>query len=160
MIEIILPIPTESKYAIHDTWIACTVANNGKMEYLDEKTIKYRQHGNNQVGTDKISHKFSKLQQVRDLFIEVKLGLFKTYVENDRIFSDELKEKNKKALNYFEMIKDKKHINLRQWNVFHDLYKTETLSYYLLNFFIMNLPGISKGLFAIRYGILKILGKR
>ena len=159
-IKMILPIPTQSKYAIHDTWIACTVANNGKMEYLDEKTIKYRQHGNNQVGTDKISHKFSKLQQVRDLFIEVKLGLFRTYVENDRIFNDELKEKNKKALNYFEMIKDKKHINLKQWNVFHDLYKTETLSYYLLNFFIMNLPGISKGLFAIRYGVLKILGKR
>lgn len=159
-IEMILPIPTQSKYAIHDTWIACTVANNGKMEYLDEKTIKYRQHGNNQVGTDKISHKFSKLQQVRDLFIEVKLGLFRTYVENDRIFNDELKEKNKKALNYFEMIKDKKHVNFRQWNVFHDLYKTETFSYYLLNFFIMNLPGISKGLFAIRYGVLKILGKR
>ena len=159
-IKMILPIPTQSKYAIHDTWIACTVANNGKMEYLDEKTIKYRQHGNNQVGTDKISHKFSKLQQVRDLFIEVKLGLFRTYVENDRIFNDELKEKNKKALNYFKMIKDKKHVNFRQWNVFHDLYKTETLSYYLLNFFIMNLPGISKGLFAIRYGVLKILGKR
>ena len=159
-IKMILPIPTQSKYAIHDTWIACTVANNGKMEYLDEKTIKYRQHGNNQVGTDKISHKFSKLQQVRDLFIEVKLGLFITYVENDRIFNDELKEKNKKALNYFKMIKDKKHVNFRQWNVFHDLYKTETFSYYLLNFFIMNLPGISKGLFAIRYGVLKILGKR
>ena len=159
-IKMILPIPTQSKYAIHDTWIACTVANNGKMEYLDEKTIKYRQHGNNQVGTDKISHKFSKLQQVRDLFIEVKLGLFRTYVENDRIFNDELKEKNKKALNYFKMIKDKKHVNFRQWNVFHDLYKTETFSYYLLNFFIMNLPGISKGLFAIRYGVLKILGKR
>ena len=96
-IEIILPIPTESKYAIHDTWIACTVANNGKMEYLDEKTIKYRQHGNNQVGTDKISHGFKNIEQVRELFINVKLGVFGTYVENNDKFPKELQEQNKKS---------------------------------------------------------------
>lgn len=159
-IELILPLPTESKYAIHDTWIASTISNKGKIEYLDEKTIKYRQHGNNQVGTDKISHKFKELDQVRELFLDVKLGLFRTYVKNDRIFNDKLKEQNKKALAYFEMIKNKKYFNFRQWNIFHELYKTETLSYYMLNFAIMNLPGISRGLFKIRYIILKVLGKR
>lgn len=159
-IDTILPLPLTSKYAIHDTWIACTVANMGKMAYLDEKTIKYRQHGNNQVGTDKISHKFKKLDQVRELFIEVKLGLFETYVSNDRIFSEELKKQNKEILEYFEMIKNKKHFNFRKWNVFHNLYKTETFSYYILNFLIMNFPGPSRVLFKIRYGILKVLGKR
>lgn len=159
-LNLILPLPTESKYAIHDTWIACTVANKGKVEYLDEKTIKYRQHGTNQVGTDKISHGFKKLDQVRNLFIEVKIGLFKTYVNNDRIFNDELKKQNIEALEYFEMIKDKRYFNFKKWNVFHKLYKTETCSYYILNFLIMNLPGISRGLFKIRYCILKILGKR
>lgn len=159
-IELILPLPTESKYAIHDTWIASTISNKGKVEYLDEKTIKYRQHGNNQVGTDKISHKFKELDQVRELFLDVKLGLFRTYVKNDRIFNDKLKEQNKKALAYFEMIKNKKYFNFRQWDIFHELYKTETLSYYMLNFAIMNLPGISRGLFKIRYIILKVLGKR
>lgn len=159
-LNLILPIPTDSKYAIHDTWIACTVANNGKVEYLDEKTIKYRQHGTNQVGTDKISHGFKELDQVRDLFIEVKLGLFKTYVNNDRIFNDEIKKQNKEALEYFEMIKNKKHFNFKDWKIFYKLYRTETFSYYILNFFIMNLPGISRGLFKIRYNILRILGKR
>lgn len=159
-LNLILPLPTESKYAIHDTWIACTVANNGKIEYLDEKTIKYRQHGTNQVGTDKISHGFKELDQVRDLFIEVKLGLFKTYVNNDRIFNDEIKKQNKEALEYFEMIKNKKHFNFKDWKIFYKLYRTETFSYYILNFLIMNLPGISRGLFKIRYNILRILGKR
>lgn len=154
-LNLILPLPTESKYAIHDTWIACTVANKGKVEYLDEKTIKYRQHGTNQVGTDKISHGFKKLDQVRDLFIEVKLGLFKTYVNNDRIFNDELKKQNIEALEYFGMIKDKRYFNLKKWNVFHQLYKTETFNYYIINFFIMNLPGISRGLFKIRNILLK-----
>ena len=154
-IDMMLPIPTESKYAIHDTWIATTVVNNGKVEYLDEKTIKYRQHGKNQVGTEKISHGFKELDQVRNLFIEVKLGLFETYVNNERIFNDKLKEENKQALEYFQMIKNKKYFNFKKWGIFHKLYKNETFSYYIINFFIMNLPGIGRFLFKIRYIFLR-----
>ena len=81
----ILPIPYESKYVVHDHWIALMVSVlNGKMVYIPEKYIKYRQHGNNQIGTDKISHKFTKLKQVRKLFIEVKLGVFGTYLSCTR----------------------------------------------------------------------------
>ena len=156
----ILPIPTYSKYAIHDTWIGLIVSVYGKVVYLDEKTIKYRQHGNNQVGTDKISHKFSKLEDVRRLFIEVKLGLFGTYVQNQEVFPEKLQIENKKALDYFEDIKNKKNINLKNWNIFHKLYKTETLTYYLENFLIMNLPIIAKILFKIRYNVLKLCNKR
>ena len=155
-----LPLPTQSKYAIHDTWIACTVANNGKMEYLDEKTIKYRQHGNNQVGTEKISHGFKKLDQVRRLFLDVKLGLFETYVANDRIFNDKLKRENKQSLEYFKMIEKKKNFNFRKWNVFHKLYKNETFDYYIINFMIMNMPAIGRILFKIRYIFLKSQGKK
>lgn len=159
-LDIILPLPTQSKYVIHDTWIACTIANLGKVEYLDEKTIKYRQHGNNQIGTQKISHGFKKLDEVRNLFIEVKLGLFRTYVKNDRIFNDKLKEQNKKALDYFEMIKTKKNFNFKDWKIFHNIYKTETFGYYMLNFIIMNLPELGRPLFKIRYLILKIIRRR
>lgn len=154
-LDMILPIPTQSKYAIHDTWIATAIANNGKVEYLDEKTILYRQHGNNQVGTEKVSHGFEKLDQVRELFINVKIGLFETYVQNDRIFNDKLKKENKEALEYFKMIENKKNINFRKWNVFHRLYKNETIYYYIINFFIMNLPGISRILFKIRKALKK-----
>ena len=154
-LDMILPIPTQSKYAIHDTWIATAIANNGKVEYLDEKTILYRQHGNNQVGTEKVSHGFEKLDQVRELFINVKIGLFETYVQNDRIFNDKLKKENKEALEYFKMIENKKNVNFRKWNVFHRLYKNETIYYYIINFFIMNLPGISRILFKIRKALKK-----
>ena len=154
-LDMILPIPTQSKYAIHDTWIATAIANNGKVEYLDEKTILYRQHGNNQVGTEKVSHGFEKLDQVRELFINVKIGLFETYVKIDRIFNDKLKKENKEALEYFKMIENKKNVNFRKWNVFHRLYKNETIYYYIINFFIMNLPGISRILFKIRKALKK-----
>ena len=70
----ILPIPNQSKYLIHDYWMGVVIGMwGGKFSYLSEKLIKYRQHGNNQVGTEKVSHKFKKLEQVRKLFIDVKL---------------------------------------------------------------------------------------
>lgn len=159
-IEKIIPIPTNSKYVIHDTWIGVIVSLYGKVEYLNEKTIKYRQHGNNQVGTEKISHKFTKLEQVRNLFIEVKEGLFTTYVENERIFKENLKQQNKEALEYFKMIKSKKYINFKGWKTFHKLYKNETFSYYIQNFAIMNLPVFVTGMFDIRNLVLKLLKKR
>lgn len=159
-IEKILPIPTESKYLIHDHWIGLIVALNGKLAYMPEKYIKYRQHGNNQVGTDKISHGFKKIEQVRELFINVKLGVFGTYVNNKDKFPEELQKQNEKALNYFNDIKDKKNFNFKDWRIFHKLYKTEMPIYYIENFIIMNMPMIGRILFKIRYEVLKILKRR
>lgn len=159
-IKDILPIPNTSKYVAHDHWIGIIVSLNGKVAYMPEKYIKYRQHGNNQIGTDKISHKFKKLDQVRELFINVKLGVFGTYVKNNDRFPKELQEQNKKALEYFEMVQKKKNFNFRGWKIFHELYKTETFSYYVQNFIIMNLPFFGRGLFNIRYVVLKIMKKR
>lgn len=159
-IKDILPIPNDSKYVPHDYWMALMISLKGRLAYMPEKYIKYRQHGNNQIGTDKISHKFKKLDQVRELFINVKLGVFGTYVANNEKFPKELQELNLKALEYFEMLREKRNFNFRNWNIFHELYKNETFSYYVLNFIIMNLPFIGRGLFNVRYAILKLLKKR
>lgn len=156
----ILPIPTISKYMIHDYWIAFIISIYGKTYCMKETYIKYRQHGNNQVGTNKISHGFRKMKQVRDLFIDVKLGVFGTYVSENEKLPKPIQELNNKALAYFQMLQTKKNFNFRQWKVFHELYKNETFSYYIENFMIMNLPWIANILFEIRYCILKIMGKR
>lgn len=159
-IEKIVPLPTKSKYLIHDYWIGLMVALNGKLAYMPEKYIKYRQHGDNQVGTEKISHGFKKLEQVRELFINVKLGIFDTYVENKSRFPENIQKLNQEVYEYYKMIETKKYFNFRKWNVFHKLYKTETFMYYIENFAILNLPFIANVLFKLRYGILKILRKR
>lgn len=159
-IQYILPLPQKSKYVIHDYWMGLMVSLKGKVAYIPEKYIKYRQHENNQVGTNKISHGFRKLEQVRELFINVKLGIFGTYVENNERFPEHLQKLNQQAYEYYKMIETKKFINFRKWGVFHKLYKTETTSYYILNFIIMNLPGPGKILFKIRYSFLKLLKKR
>ena len=154
-LEKIIPIPMDSKYVIHDTWIGLIVALNGKIAYLDEATIKYRQHGNNQVGSNHTSHKYTKLNQVRELFIDVKYQLFNTYIKNSIIFTKDLQKQNEKALKYFEILKNKKYINFRGWNVFYKLYKTETFKYYIENFIILNLPILASITFKLRRLILK-----
>ena len=159
-INYIVPLPTTSSNLIHDHWIGLMVAIRGNISYIPEKYIKYRQHGNNQVGTEKISHRFTKLEQVRELFINVKLGVFGTYVENNDRFPKELQEKNKKALNYFLMLAKKKNFNFKGWTTFHELYKNEKFMYYIENFMIMNMPFIARGAFIIRHNILKAMGKR
>lgn len=159
-IEKILPIPTISKYLIHDHWIGLMMSIYGKNSYIEEKYIKYRQHGNNQVGTNKLSHKFTKMDDVRELFINVKLGVFETYVKNNDRFPKELQKLNTEAYEYFKMIENNKNFNFRKWNVFHELYKTEKFMYYMENFLIMNLPFFGRILFKIRHFILKLQGKR
>lgn len=159
-IEKVLPLPTNSKRLIHDHWIGIMVSLNGKLAYMPETYIKYRQHGNNQVGTEKISHGFKKVEQVRELFVNVKLGVFGTYVENKEKFPEDLQKLNQEAYDYFKMLENKKKINFRGWTTFHKLYKTETFKYYIENFMIINMPIISKVPFSIRHMILKLMGKR
>lgn len=160
LIKKIIPIPNDSKYLIHDHWIGLIASLNGKLAYMPEKYIKYRQHGNNQVGTDKISHGFKRIEQVRELFINVKLGVFGTYIKHKEVFPEEIQKLNEKAFNYYKDIERKKNFNFKGWNVFHELYKTEKFMYYIENFIIMNMPFIGKGLFKIRYAILKLLKRR
>ena len=157
LFEKIVPIPF---HFIHDSWIAICAPLFGQVAFINKPTMEYRQHGNNQVGTEKISHKFTRLDDVRNLFIDVKLQLFQTYVNHEEIFPENLKKQNKKALNYFKDIQNKKQINFKNWSAFHMLYKNETIMYYLENFIIMNLPIIGRILFKIRHIALKILGKR
>lgn len=149
-IDKLIPFPNESKYVAHDMWMGIVIAMYGKMSYLNEKTIKYRQHGNNQIGTEKLSHSFTKFEDVRKLFINVKLGIFSTYVKNNDRFTENLKQINIQALEYYEKIKNCKIINFRYWNIFHKLYKNETIYYYCLSFIIMNIPILGKLLFEIK----------
>lgn len=153
----VLPVPDNSKYVIHDFWIPLIISFKGKIKYLNEPLIKYRQHGNNQVGAKMTGMGYKSLDEMRKHFIEVKLEIFDTYVKNDKEFPDELKEFSKKCLEYFKDIKEKKNINLKGWSIFHRLYKNDNLYFYLINFIIFNLPILGRIMFNVR---LKLKGKK
>lgn len=47
VISYVKPIPD---FVLHDQWIGVITAHYGKVAYLPEQLIKYRQHGNNVLG--------------------------------------------------------------------------------------------------------------
>ncbi|HAS3560815.1 TPA: glycosyltransferase family 2 protein [Vibrio cholerae] len=57
LLDLASPIPREA--IMHDWWLMLVAKAFGKIAYLDEPTILYRQHENNQVGAKSL--KFSRL---------------------------------------------------------------------------------------------------
>ena len=151
LIKDVLPLPNTSKYVLHDYWISLIISQNGKISYVEEPLIKYRQHKNNKVGSKKKSDELKSIDEIRKLFIEVKKEHFKVFIENeDKFKSEEVKVLNRKALEYYEMLDTKKNINLKGWRLFFKLYKYEEFGYSLQNFAILNLPIFARILYKLK----------
>lgn len=140
-IKDIVPLPKTSKFMLHDYWTALVIASKDKIAYLDEPTIKYRQHKNNRVGSSRRSDKIEKFKELRDLFIRVKIEHFQIFEENiSKINSKEIVKYIKPALEYFKALEKETNIYLKSWTLFFKLYKYEDFSYKMQNFIILNLP--------------------
>ena len=151
LIKDVLPLPNTSKYVLHDYWISLIISQNGKISYVEEPLIKYRQHKNNKVGSKKKSDELKSIDEIRKLFIEVKKEHFKVFIENeDKFKSEDVKKLNKKALEYYEMLETKKNINFKGWGLFIKLYKYEEFGYNLQNFAILNLPIFARILYKFK----------
>ena len=149
-IKKVLPLPKTSKYVLHDYWLALIISETGKIDYIEEPLMKYRQHKNNNIGSKKKSEEMSSLDEIRELFIEVKKEHFTVFIENEEKFtSEEIRKLNRKSLEYFEMLEKKKNINFKGWGLFFKLYKYEGFKYKMENFLILNIPCIARILFKI-----------
>ncbi len=150
-IKDILPLPDTSKFVLHDYWIALIISQNGKISYIEEPLIKYRQHKNNKIGSRKQSDNLKSIEEIRELFIRVKKEHFAVFIENEEKFKDEkIRKLNRKALRYYEMLSKKKNMNFRGWCLFFKLYKYEEFSYTMQNFVILNMPAIAKILYKFK----------
>lgn len=58
--EVSLPFPKSFYEMIHDQWIGINVAKYGKIDYLNQSTIFYRQHSNNVEGGHNFSFDYIK----------------------------------------------------------------------------------------------------
>ncbi len=151
LINSFLPLPNTSKYVLHDYWIPLIISQKGKIEYIEEPLIKYRQHKNNKIGSKKRSDEIDSLDEIRKLFINVKKEHFSVFIENEDKFTNEnIKKLNKVSLKYYEMLETKNNINFRNWGLFFKLYKYENFSYKMQNFVILNIPIIARILFKIK----------
>ena len=152
LIEKVLPLPTTSKYVLHDYWIALIISQNRKIAYIEEPLIKYRQHKNNKIGSKKKTDEITKLDEIRKLFIQVKKEHFTVFIENEDKFIDEnVKTLNKVSLQYYEMLEKKNNFNFKNWGLFFKLYKYEDFFYKMQNFTILNLPWIARILFKMSH---------
>ena len=143
-LKYILPLPENSKYLIHDYWIGIVVSLKGKISYERTPYIKYRQHSSNQVGYRMKSKELDNLDEIRNMFINVKIDHFTVFEQRKNLFTEEQQKENKKALEYYKMLKNTKNINFRKWALFYKLYKYENFKYFLANFIILNIPFIGR----------------
>lgn len=149
-----MPIPKNSKFILHDYWIALITSQTGKIVFIDIPTIKYRQHKNNKVGSKKTSETM-KFKDIRELFINVKKEHFNIFIQNNEKFIDDnIRKLNYKSLKYYEHLEKIKFINFKNWKLFFMLYKYENKRYILENFLILNVPIIAGPLIFLR-SILK-----
>jgi len=76
-----LALPIAPKAIMHDWWIAMVASAFGKIAYINESTIEYRQHGGNEIGANSFSlgyvvqnslsnHNLSKYHQQAQAFLE------------------------------------------------------------------------------------------
>ena len=151
-----IPIPTK-KPMVHDWWMALIISQIGKITFLDEPTIKYRQHGNNQLGIYGMKNYIQDFDEYREKYIQLKLDQFNLYVENEQFFKNkELIMLSKKAIKYLEDIRTKKYFNFKNIKTFFELYNMEFFSMRLKTYLMLNLPIWGRLLFNLRAVICKI----
>lgn len=156
-IKKVLPFPN-NKNILHDYWIAIIISINGKIVYLNKPTIKYRQHLNNQVGTKKYTDTLKSFGEIRNHLINIRIENFETFTKNKNIFTNEQNIMNEKALNYFNIIKNKKVINFRKINVFNKLYKNCSWIFYIGMFLIFNIPILALIIYKLKIFIRNLRG--
>lgn len=143
-IKNILPFPQDTKYLLHDYWIALMMSRFGKIDFINERLIKYRQHESNEIGSKRKSDNINDFAELRKLFVDVKIEHFRVFNENCEKFDLKYQKLNKKSLDYFEKLKTVRFANFSNWSLFFRLYKYEGVKYKFLNFIILNFPGFGK----------------
>lgn len=150
-IDKILPLPHNSKYILHDYWTALVISKIGKIAYVDESLVKYRQHKDNEVGSKRKTDSINNFEEMRNLFIDVKLDHFKIFKDNKNIFEDKkINELSDISYTYFEHLKKVKKISFKGTKLFWKLYKYEEFNYAFQNYLILNIPILAKPLFKIK----------
>jgi len=95
-------LKTDSRVMMHDWWLAILAAACGKIDFLDEATIDYRQHGNNSVGA-------SDNHSLVNIFNKIKSNKMRKTLKNAAIqaglflecFEDVLSEDTKRIIKDF-----------------------------------------------------------
>lgn len=94
-----------SKAIMHDWWIGLVATTFGKIGFIEESTIKYRQHGKNDTGTKTYDYKLiiNKLKKISNINIDKNIFQSEDFLKE---YKEELDEKSKIMLEDFSSIKE------------------------------------------------------
>ena len=99
-------IYTEPKYMVmHDWYLMIMASAFGKIDYIDEKPILYRQHMTNEIGMKEVESIFGKLKVL--IYGNIRASLAKTYRQAEsflEVYSDKLTEGQRRLLNEYTEI--------------------------------------------------------
>ena len=81
-----LALPVASEAIMHDWWLGLVASSFGKIGFLNESTIKYRQHSSNDTGAKSYGIKYilNKLKNFNEISIEKNILQAKAFLENYR----------------------------------------------------------------------------
>lgn len=122
--KMLYQLPQQARY--HDWWIGLIAASMGKIGYLSETTLLYRQHGNNEVGTQSflsyVKARIRSLQAQKQSLIENQkqaAELLEIY-QNEKLLSKQAKEE----LHTFASLSERGWISRRKIVLRHGYLKT------------------------------------
>ena len=123
----------------------------GKMSYIDETLVKYRQHIDNEVGSKRKTDSINNFEEMRNLFIDVKLDHFKTFKKNKNVFDDKKFDNlSELSYEYYNKLQNIKKVRFKETRLFLKLYKYEKFGYAMQNYLILNMPFLAKPLFKLK----------
>ena len=132
--DLIIPIPTQA--IMHDWWIALIAASFGKIAYISEPTVLYRQHQQNTVGARAwgINYIFSRAKNIE----KIKTDIQKTIIQAKRfreIHENKLSKEQLEIINTYIDLPDKP-LLLRKYlmikNGYYQLGKLKNLGFLTL----------------------------
>ncbi len=108
--ELVSPIPKDA--IMHDWWIALVASKFGKMGYIHESLIKYRQHDKNSIGAKEVScasifMKFYKLFFKNEHYLKHEYASLVQAKEFLELFREKLDEETIKMLQEFISLESK-----------------------------------------------------
>lgn len=111
---------------MHDWWLAIIASCLGVIGTLNESTILYRQHGNNEVGAHRYKSIGFILNRVKNIK-KIKESIESTIVQAElfnELFKDVIKDEDKKILEAFISLKKKGFFYKRKMVIKYKFYKS------------------------------------
>jgi len=104
--DLIIPIPTQA--IMHDWWIALTAANFGKIAYISEPTVLYRQHQQNTVGARAwgINYIFSRAKNIEKIKTDIQKTILQAQTFRE-IYQNKLSKEQLEIINTYIDLPDK-----------------------------------------------------